>query len=87
MNSGFVSKCLKGANVPTGETQFQFKAAGSRFILTAIDGEMPGGRGLDKIRITIWKDDAAAYDNLTGAKHGGDPTMVIGGGGIAIRKP
>lgn len=117
-NFGFVSKYLKGATAPTGETQFQFKAAGLdfkstsyewlviagaraqykgfgnvngttgyRFLLTAIDGEISGGGGLDRIRIKIWKDDAVVYDNLMGAEDGADPSTVLGGGSIVIHKP
>ncbi len=80
-----MSKYLKGASVPTGNTEFQFKAgnlnfhseeydwlvvAGARaqfkgrgqinnagdygFMLTAIDGAVNGGGGVDKFRIKIW---------------------------------
>ncbi|MBI3423923.1 MAG: HYR domain-containing protein, partial [Acidobacteria bacterium] len=84
-NFGFVSKYQNGNSVPTGNTDFQFKAgnlnfhstsyewmviAGARaqykgagtingagdyrFMLTAIDGDQPGGGGADKFRIRIW---------------------------------
>ncbi len=84
-NFGFVSKYQKGATVPTGKTEFQFKAGGLNFqstsydwlvvagakaqykgtgtvngvggygfMLTAIDGQQPGGGGVDKFRIKIW---------------------------------
>ena len=74
-NFGFVSKYQKGANIPTGETEFDYKAgslnfhsetydwlvvAGAKaqykgvgkingagnygFLLTAIDGQVGGGR-------------------------------------------
>ena len=81
----FQSKYLRGATVPSGNTQFKFKAAnfefdsieyqwlvvaGARaqfkgkgvikgqtgtfdFILTAIDGALPGGGGQDKFRLKI----------------------------------
>ena len=84
-NFGFVSKYKKGATIPTGVTEFQFKVAnlnfysntyewlvvaGARaqykgtgtingggnygFMLTAIDGAISGGGGIDKFRIKIW---------------------------------
>lgn len=112
----FDSKYEKGANVPTGSTQFQldvgsflFKStsydwlvvagaraeykgsgtvngtAGYSFILTAIDGKLPGG-GSDKLRIKIWNTGTGGvvYDNQMGAADAADPTMVIGGGDIVI---
>ena len=81
---GFVAKYEKGATVPIGNTEFQFKVgnlnfknasyewlviAGARaqykgagtingagsynFLLTAIDGDLPGGGGADRFRIKI----------------------------------
>ena len=115
---GFVSKYKKGATVPTGRTQFQFKAgglnfhssnydwlviAGARaqfkgvgtingtgnygFMLTAIDGALPGGGDSDRFRIRIWDAGNGAgvvYDNQSGADQGDDPTTVLGSGSIVI---
>ena len=81
----FTSKYAKGASVPTGSTEFKFKAAGFsfsstvyewlvvsgakaqyrgqgavngvggfRFFLSAIDGDVSGGQGVDRFRIRIW---------------------------------
>ncbi len=116
-NFGFVSKYKNGANVPTGDTEFQFKAgnlnfkstsyewlvvAGPkaqfkgqgtinntgdyRFILTAIDGQRPGGGGQDKFRIRIWNNAGGGqiYDNQLNAPDSDDPTTVLGGGSIVI---
>jgi len=116
---GFVSKYKKGANVPVGNTEFQFHAAsftfrssdydwlviaGARaqfkgtgtingngdygFLLTAIDGALPGGNGEDKFRIKIWDKatDDVVYDNQLGALDDVDPATVIGGGSIVIHK-
>lgn len=116
---GFVSKYQKGASVPTGNTEFQFKVAdlnfkstsyewlvvaGARaqykgsgtingsgdygFILTAIDGQISGGGGVDKFRIKIWNkdDDSIVYDNKNGASDTGDDTTELGGGSIVIHK-
>jgi uncharacterized delta-60 repeat protein len=117
-NFGFVSKYQNGASVPTGNTEFHFKAgdlkfkstsyewmviagaraqykgvgtvngAGSyRFMLTAIDGQQPGGGGADKFRIRIWSDGGGlVYDNQLSAPDSDDPTTVLGGGSIVIHK-
>jgi hypothetical protein len=119
-NFGFVSKYQNGAGVPTGNTEFQFKAgnlnfkstsyewmvisggkkaqykgfgtingSGSyRFMLTAIDGDQPGGGGQDKFRIKIWSDSGGlVYDNQMNDPDSNDPTTVLGGGSIVIHKP
>jgi hypothetical protein len=118
-NFGFVSKYQNGASVPTGNTEFHFKAgnlkfhstayewmviAGAkaqykgsgkinnagdyRFMLTAIDGQQPGGGGQDKFRIRIWNNvgGGLVYDNQMNAPDSADPTTVLGGGSIVIHK-
>ncbi len=118
-NFGFVSKYQKGARVPTGVTEFQFKVAnlnfhldtyewlvvaGARaqfkgtgtintsgnygFMLTAIDGQIPGGGGVDKFRIKIWDKttDVIVYDNKFGASDTGNDATELGGGSIVIHK-
>lgn len=119
-NFGFVSKYQKGANVPDGQTEFQFKVAnlnfhstiyqwlvvaGARaqykgsgtingagnygFMLTAIDGEINGGGGIDKFRIKIWdknNGDGVVYDNQMGAGIDDNPTTALAGGSIVIHK-
>ena len=76
----------------------QFKGTGTingagsyKFLLSARDGQINGGGGVDKFRIKIW--DAATstvvYDNVLGAPDDIDtanPT-AIGGGSIVIHKP
>jgi PKD repeat protein len=120
-NFGFVSKYQKGANIPTGQTEFQFKAgnlnfhstiydwlvvAGAKaqykgsgtingagdygFLLTATDGQVSGGEGVDKFRIKIM-DKAAetvVYDNVNGVSDDIDAAnpQAIGGGSIVIHK-
>jgi hypothetical protein len=116
---GFVSKYQKGTQIPTGNTEFQFKVAGLtfsstsynwlviagakaqykgtgtidgsgtyRFMLTAIDGQISGGGGVDKFRIKIWDpvSDQVVYDNQLGAGDDSLPSTVIGGGSIVIHK-
>ena len=118
-NFGFVSKYLKGATVPTGSTEFQFRTgnlnfhstayewlvvAGARaqykgsgrinnsgdygFILTAIDGQVPGGGGVDRFRIKIWDrgTGSVVYDNHVGASDSADPVTAVQGGSIVIHK-
>ena len=116
---GFVAKYKKGATVPDGNTEFQFKAgnlnfkstsyywlvvAGARaqfkgigtingageyrFMLTAIDGQVSGGGGVDKFRIRIWDETSGGliYDNMSGSGENDDPTTALGGGSIVIHK-
>ncbi|MBI2927622.1 MAG: HYR domain-containing protein, partial [Verrucomicrobia bacterium] len=120
-NFGFVSKYQKGADVPTGNTEFQFKAgnlnfsstvyqwlvvSGAKaqykgegtingagdygFLLTATDGQVSGGGGIDKFRIKIWDKASGAivYDNVVGASDDIDSAnpQALGGGSIVIHK-
>jgi len=122
-NFGFVSKYKKGASVPTGQTEFQFKAgdlnfhsssydwlviagkkamymgdgtvngdAGFTFQINAIDGDLPGGDGVDKFRIKIKQTGGSGgviYDNQVACADGSDnadPCTVLGGGSIKIHK-
>lgn len=118
-NFGFVSRYHNGATVPTGNTEFQFKAgnlsfsshsyewlviAGARaqykgsgkingagdydFVLTAIDGQQPGGGVADKFRIRIWdrSNGGLIYDNQLSAPDSDDPTTTLSGGNIVIHK-
>ena len=118
-NFGFVSRYLKGATKPTGQTEFQFQVAdlkfqstvydwlvvaGARaqfkgdgtingegnfgFMLTAIDGAINGGGGIDRFRIKIWNKDTdnIVYDNLIGESDDVESESIqgIGGGSIII---
>ena len=71
----------------------QYKGSGTvnnagsyAFILTAIDGDVKGGGGVDKFRIKIWDKATGTgiYDNQLGASDSADPTTAIGGGSIVI---
>ncbi|MGH9801300.1 MAG: hypothetical protein ACRD82_13115, partial [Blastocatellia bacterium] len=58
-----------------------------RFMLTAIDGDQPGGGNQDKFRIRIWSDGGGlVYDNQLNAPDSDDPTTVLGGGSIVIHR-
>jgi hypothetical protein len=63
--------------------------SGYNFILTVIDGSLPGGDGVDRFRIKIWNKTTGAivYDSQPGASDAADPTMPIGpNGSIEIKK-
>jgi hypothetical protein len=60
--------------------------AGYKFLLTVIDGQRPGGGGVDKFRIKIWDASGAiVYDNQLGASDTADPVTRLGGGSIQIQ--
>jgi hypothetical protein len=56
------------------------------FMLTAIDGALSGGGGVDKFRIKIWDKATGAviYDSQMGAADTDGPATVLGGGNILI---
>jgi PKD repeat protein len=62
-------------------------ASGYRFVLTAYDGQVTGGGGVDKFRIKITQNGVVIYDNRLGASEDIDtePT-AISGGSIVIHK-
>ncbi len=73
----------------------QFKGVGTingtgnyGFLLTATDGQMPGGGGLDKFRIKIWDigSGTVVYDNAPSASDDIDAVdpQIISGGSIVI---
>jgi len=78
---------IKGSGTINGEGSY-------KFMLTAVDGELNGGGGVDKFRIKIWVEDEETgeeriiYDNMLGAEDdaGLGGTTVIGGGSIKIHK-
>ena len=117
-NFGFVSKYKKGQSTPSGNTEFQFHAAGMNFHshtyewlviagskamykgvgtingagnygfkLTAIDGQIKDGGGVDKFRIKIWdEDNNMVFDNNLGLPDDNDPVTALCGGQITIHK-
>ena len=62
--------------------------AGYGFLVSAIDGQINGGAGIDKFRIKIWNTatGAVVYDNQLGVSENDDPTTTLGGGNISIKK-
>jgi DNA-binding beta-propeller fold protein YncE len=121
-NFGFVSKYKKGANTPTGETEFHFRIANLDFhsnayqwlvvagpnakykgtgtingesvygfMLTAVDGDIPGGGETDKFRIKIWDatdttEEVIIYDNKIGTDDDSYEATELGGGSIVVHK-
>jgi hypothetical protein len=78
-----------------GGSTAQFKGSGTindagnyAFILTAVDGNVTGGGGIDRFRIKIWNKttDQVVYDNQRGAADGATPSTALGGGSISIKK-
>ena len=75
----------------------QFKGTGTingsgnyGFMLTAIDGQISGGGGVDKFRIKVWdknNGDAVVYDNqvIGDPSDTAIPTTALGGGSINIQ--
>jgi PKD repeat protein len=62
-----------------------------KFIISAIDGDMTGGDGIDKFRIKIWEEDEQGvehviYDNSLGAAPDADPATALSHGSIKIHK-
>lgn len=58
--------------------------AGYKFLLTATDGAVNGGGGVDKFRIKITKDGTVVYDNLVGTTDDLANGQAITGGSIVI---
>jgi len=78
-----------------GGARAQFKGTGTingagdyGFLLTAVDGQLPGGGGSDLFRMKIWDraTGLVVYDNLMDAADDAAPTTTLGGGSIQIKK-
>ena len=54
------------------------------FILTAVDGNAPGGSGTDRLRLKVTSGDQVIYDNQGGADDA-EPSTAIGGGSITVQ--
>jgi len=88
-------RCTSHDWLVCGGPKCQFKGHGTvngvggySFLLSAIDGQLPGGGGQDKLRMKIWipLTEQVVYDNQWGSDEFADRTTVIGGGSIAIHK-
>jgi hypothetical protein len=57
------------------------------FMLTAIDGQVNGGGGVDKLRMKIWDlDGNIIFDNNLGLANDEDPVTALSSGQITIHK-
>jgi hypothetical protein len=56
------------------------------FTLTAVDGQVNGGGGADKLRLKIYDKASGTviYDNQMGSADGSSPSTVLGGGSVVI---
>ncbi len=61
-------------------------AQGYSFLVCVLDGQAPGGGGIDTFRIRIWntKTRALVYDTQSGAAESAVPTTPLSGGSIVI---
>jgi hypothetical protein len=60
---------------------------GYSFIVTAYDGQRPGGDGIDKFRIKVWNGDGVVYDNKLGASDSIDTVpQALAKGSIVIHR-
>jgi hypothetical protein len=63
--------------------------SGYSFMVSAVDGQVTGGGGVDKFRIKIWKTTDATeivYDNGLGADENAIPPTSLSGGSIVIHE-
>lgn len=54
------------------------------FLLTVIDGQRPGGGGVDRFRLKIWGAGGVIYDNQMGDGDDAAASTALGGGSIVI---
>ena len=69
----------KGTGTVNGAGSYQF-------LMTVIDGQRPGGGGVDRLRMKIWSEGGVAFDNQQGATDDDDPSTALAGGNIVIHK-
>jgi hypothetical protein len=61
-------------------------AEGHGFLLTAIDGDLNGGGGVDRLRLKVWDQSSGdvVYDNQMGDDDSAEASTALGGGSITI---
>ena len=71
-----------------GEGEIAGSTGSYEFLITAIDGALPGGGGADRFRIKIWDaaTGAVVYDNKMGQAEDSGEATALGGGSIVIHK-
>jgi len=94
--AGFKFNALNFDYLVVSGAKAQYKGAGKvngsggyQFLLSVIDGQAPGGGGVDKFRIKIWVKTSGAivYDSQMGAADNADPTTAVGAGSNIILQP
>jgi hypothetical protein len=92
-NFNFLSTSYQWLVVAGARAQFKGEGTINRtgsygFLLTAIDGQVNGGGGVDKFRIKIWDKATGAivYDNQMGAADDANPSQALGGGSIVVHR-
>ena len=96
-NLNFHSSAYDAGSLVVSGYKAQYKGTGDingvtgyRFVLTAYDGNVSGGGGIDKFRMKIIRvsDNKTVYDNVMGASDDIDSAnpMALGGGSINIQK-
>jgi len=94
-NLNFSSSSYSAGSLVIASARATYKGEGTinnngnfGFMVSAIDGEVNGGGGIDKFRIKIWNksDEAIVYDNNIELDENALPTTSIGGGSIVIQK-
>ncbi len=93
-NLKFNSTAYDNVSLVVGGAKASYKGTGTingtgsyKFMLTAIDGQVTGGGGQDKLRMKIT--DASGnvvYDNMMDALESATPTTALGGGSIVIHE-
>lgn len=54
--------------------------------MNAIEGDQPGGDSTDRFRLKVTGPGGVVYDNQMNLPDADDPSTVLGGGSIVIRK-
>ncbi|HKR61180.1 MAG TPA: HYR domain-containing protein, partial [Pyrinomonadaceae bacterium] len=79
---GFDSKTVVGARTQFRGSGTVNNVPGYKYILTVIDGQAPGGDGIDKFRLKVWNEKTGeiVVDNQMGAADDADPINAVGDG-------
>jgi hypothetical protein len=82
--------------VVTGEKKATYRGIGTvnnsgshQFVVVVIDGDAPGGNGIDRFRIKVFasgNSNEVIYDNEYGLAENADVSTTLGGGSIVIHK-
>lgn len=96
-NLNFNSSSYEAARLVIAGAKANYKGLGTingvgnyGFLVSAIDGQITGGGGIDKFRIKIWdrdnENDVVYDNNIVNTDEDADPITAIGGGSIMIHE-